>query len=338
MNEKIKLGIIAIVALILLVALIGFVSPSISGAFTLSGQKETTIVRMGSLPVIHGLPVYYAIEKGYFKEAGIDLQLIKMEAPNQIVDGIMQGNLDFTSTSGPAGISAVADFKNPGKMKIYSLSGGDKNSPGESILVPKDSNIKKISELSGKKLGIIGGSLQWKMLAVHILAQNNLVADKDVTLVEIPIGSHVTAIASGQVDALLTIEPSVTIITSKNAGKILQSGPLEETLSDPFYPGAGIVSTKFAKENPITTQKVIEIIKRANSEINSNPFEARKYLKGYTALGDDLIQKVPLALIKTCGEITAKDIEGLQKFHDIFTDYNAIDGRINTNSIMYCAQ
>ena len=333
MNMKIGL----IVAAIVVIALAVFFAPSITGQFALQGEhKETNTVRMGSLPVIHALPVYLAIEKGYFKDAGIDLQLVTLESPTQIIDGIMQNKLDFTSTSGAAGISAVANYKNPGKLKLYALSGGTISAPGEAVMIPIDSTLTSISELKGKKLGIIGGSLQWKLLAKYLLAQNGLEADKDVTIVEIPIGTHVSAIASKQVDAIFTLEPVITTIQSKGVGKILANGPLEQTLADPFWPGAGIVSTKFASENPTTTAKVIEIINKATKEVNANPDAARQYLKGHTSLTDDLISKVSIPMIKTCGELSAQDIESLQKFYNIFTEYKAIDGTISANAILSC--
>jgi NitT/TauT family transport system substrate-binding protein len=335
MEKRIKIG-LAIMLAIILIGLVIFTPLKSTGVFTLGDNNETIKVRMGSLPVVHALPVYLAIEKGYFKDAGINIELVKLEAPNQIIDGIMQGQLDFTSTSGAAGISAVADYKNPGKLKVYALSGGTIDNPNDAILIPSDSNITSIKELKGKKLGIIGGSLQWKLLSQYLLEQNELVADKDITIVELALSTHVTAIASKQVDALLTLEPSISTIIKSGVGKILVNGPFENTLSNPFYPGAGIVSTQFSEEHPNTTAKVIEIINRANKEIQSNPSAARQYLKGYTPLKDDLIAIVPLPLIKTCGEINSNDINGLQTFYDIFQKYNAIDGKLSAQKILYC--
>ena len=82
--------------------------------------------------------------------------------------------------------------------------------------------------------------------------------------------------------------------------------------------------------------KVIEIIKRAQKEVETNPSEARKYLKGYTPLNDELAGIVTLALIKTCDEVDEKDIQGLQKFYDIFKEYGVVDGRISAEEILYC--
>jgi hypothetical protein len=41
-------------------------------------------------------------------------------------------------------------------------------------------------------------------------------------------------------------------------------------------------------------------------------------------------------MIKTCGELSAQDIESLQKFYNIFTEYKAIDGTISANAILSC--
>ncbi len=336
---EIKKGyIVGGIAIVLVLIILALVVPQATGMFGTQTTQETNTVRMGSLPVVHALPVYLAIEKGYFKEAGIDLQLVPLESPSQIIDGIMQNKLDFTSTSGAAGISAVANFKNPGKLKLYALSGGTKENTNETILIPIDSNITSIKELKGKKFGIVGGSIQWKALAKYILETNGLEADKDVTIVEIPLGTHVTAIASKQIDAVLTMAPATTIILNTNVGKVLSDGPLEKILSDPFYPGAGIVSTKFANENPHTTAKVIEIINKAVKEVEKNPTEARNYLLKYTPLSEELSKVVPLAQIKTCDEFDAQDIESLQKFYDLFTKYNLVDGKLDAKSILYCTK
>ncbi len=43
-------------------------------------------VKIGYLPAAQALPVFVAMEKGYFKEAGLDVEAVKFDAPNQIID------------------------------------------------------------------------------------------------------------------------------------------------------------------------------------------------------------------------------------------------------------
>lgn len=119
------------------------------GMWLLNGQPpkpetdKMLKVKIADLPVVHGLPLYLALEKGYFKEVGIDVERVKFEAPNQLIDAILSGQVDFTSPSGAMGITGIADFKNPEKIKIYAAAGGDLEVSNDSLLVPIDSKILK---------------------------------------------------------------------------------------------------------------------------------------------------------------------------------------------------
>lgn len=147
---------------------------------------------------------------------------------------------------------------------------------------------------------------------------------------------QVQALASGQVDALLAIEPTPTIAIGKSVAKMLVPDPTVKYISDPSYFGAGIVNTGFAKKNPKTTAKIIEIIGKAINEINKNPDQYRQYFKGYTPLTDEVTSKVPVPTIKICGQITTQDKDSIQKFFDIFTENKVVDGKISVDGLLYC--
>ena len=298
-------------------------------------KLETTKVKIANLPVVQGLPLYLAIEKGYFKDAGLEVELVKFEAPNQIIDALLQGQVDMTSPSGAMGITGIADFKNPGKLKIYAAGGGDSVIQNDAILVKNDSPIKSMQDLKGKKLGILAGTIQWRTIARDILAKNNLIADQDVILVELALGVQAQALASGQIDALLGIEPMPTIIKEKGIGKELVDHVTVKNIADPFYAGAGIISVEFAKKNPNTTKKVLDILGKSIAEVNQNPDEARQYLKGYTPLDDTLISKVPIARFRFYSDFTQDDISAVQKFYDIFSNFKVVDGKMDFQKLLY---
>jgi NitT/TauT family transport system substrate-binding protein len=328
MNKKIGWVVVVIIILVVL----GFWYNSSRNNLPL----EITKVKIAYLPVVNTLPMALAIEKGYFKEAGLEVEAVKFEAPNQIVDAIMQDKIDFIAQAVTA-VGAIADYKNPGKMKIFSVSGGTKDVPNENLLVAKDSSISSYGDLKGKKIAIMAGSIQWKIVAKDVLAKNGLDMDKDVTIVELANGLQIQALASKQVDAiLLALEPLPTIAVNTGVAKILVKGPAENLIADPFYPGAGWVNSKFAKENPQTTKLVISILDKAMKEVANKPEASRVYLKGYTTLTDELISKVPLTIFKSCEDLTTKDEGALQAFLDIYTTYKVVDGKINLENLLYC--
>lgn len=324
------------VSLILGLAGYGIFYRQNSGIDKADSNSPTPVkVKIANLPVIQGLPLYLAIEKGYFKDAGIEVEMVKFEAPNQIIDALLQGQVDLTSPSGAMGITGVADFKNPGKLKIYAAGGGTNVIQNDAILVKNDSPIKSIQDLKGKKLGIIAGSIQWRTIARDVLAKNNLVANKDVLLVEVAIGLQAQALGSGQIDAVLGIEPIPTVVKSKGIGREIANHVTTTFIADPFYAGAGIISTDFLKQNPDTAHRVLEIMGRAINEVNQNPDEARPYLKGNTPLDDALIGQVPIANFKFYKDFSQKDIDALQKFYDIFTKHEVVNGKIDARKIIY---
>lgn len=300
-----------------------------------SQSKETTQVKIANLAVVQGLPVYLAIEKGYFKDAGLDVQLIKFDAPNQIIDAIMNGQVDMTSPSGAMGIAGIAESKNPGKFKIYAAAGGNDVIQNDAILVKNNSSIKTIQELRGKKLGILAGSIQWQTIAKDILAQNGLEAGKDVTLVDLPVGLQAQSLASEQIDALLAIEPIPTVVKAKGIGKEIADHTTARYIANPFYAGAGIINTAFVQKNPSTANKVLEVLDRAMTEINQNPDAARQYLKGYTSLDEATAAAVPVCLFKFYKNFTQDDIGAIQKFYDIFPKYGVVKDKIDFSEIVY---
>lgn len=330
-----KTNIIIVIALFIVVLVGGWYFFFKDESKKLPDQAETTTVRVAYLPVVHGLPLYTAVEKGYFQEAGLKIEVVPFEAPNQIIDALMNGTVDFGSAVA-LGIAGVADTKNPGKIKVYGVNGEMGNNSSENILIPINSPVQSISELKGKKFGILAGTIQWKTIAREILAQNSLDMDKDVTIVELAPSVQVQALASGQVDALLALEPIPTVALSQSAGKILSTAPAKQFIADPFWYGADVVRTEFAEQKPETTAKVISIMERSVVEVNDNFDQHRRYLKNYTALSEILALKVPPIDYKTCPSLTGQDKESIKKFYALFAKYNVVEREISLENLLYC--
>ena len=160
-------------------------------------------------------------------------------------------------------------------------------------------------------------------------------AGVDVTIVELAPGAQALALDSGEIDALLGVEPIPTIIKLKKIGKELIDKTTTEYVSSPFYGGAGAITTSFVTKNPETTKKILSIIKRSVDEITKNPDEARRYLKNYTPLNDAAITEVPISNIKMHDDFTQSDIDSVQKFYDIFLEHNVVKEKMNFSELIY---
>ncbi len=299
-----------------------------------SDQPETNIVKIGYVPLVHGLPLFLAVEKGYFTEVGLEVEPIRFEAPNQLIDALLNGQIDLGAPGAATGITMIAESKQPGSFKIFAGNGSDENHITESIIVKKNSTIGSINDLKGKKVGIFPG-IQWRTISKEIFAKNNLSTDTDVTLVELAIPLQVQALESGQVDAVIALEPVVTIATSKGIAKVLVPSPAMKYIAAPFYGGVGNISTTFLNQSPDTTRKVVAVFKKATEEINADPDSARVFLKGYTPLDADLSKIVTLPFFKMYTDFSAQDISAIQKFVDIFYENKIIETKVDVENVIY---
>ncbi len=76
---------------------------------------EKTRIRVGVLPVVDVGPYYLAVDKGYFKDEGLDVETVVTASGKASIDGLVSGELDISQGSYPAAFLAqskkVADFK-----------------------------------------------------------------------------------------------------------------------------------------------------------------------------------------------------------------------------------
>ncbi len=145
---------------------------------------------------------YVAIEEKLFEKHGIELESVRFQAPNQIIDSLVSGRADAGAPGAAAGISVLAEVQFPGTFKVFGLQGGGikVNRINDGLIVSNTSEIKNLADLKGKSLGHLPG-IQWKTLSRHVIRKAGLDPDKDVRLTELAVGLQVQAVVAGTVDA-----------------------------------------------------------------------------------------------------------------------------------------
>src|SRR3954451_9940000 len=71
-------------------------------------------IRVGYWPIAAGLPFYAAVEKGYFKEAGLDVEAIKFAGAQQIMEAMLSGRCDGSANGTGSANLAVGEIAAPG--------------------------------------------------------------------------------------------------------------------------------------------------------------------------------------------------------------------------------
>lgn len=161
--------------------------------------------------VAAGLPFFFAVEKGFFKEAGLDVDAVKFASPQKIVEAMITGQFHGFCNGTPSAPLGVVEIASPGLFKIIASNFNNAKYVLDEFIVAQDSPIQSIALLKGKKVGC-GPSPQHLAFAKGILKKNG-VEDAEVTQME--IAQHLAAVSSGQLDAAYTVEPIAPLIYKK---------------------------------------------------------------------------------------------------------------------------
>nr|WP_199901801.1 ABC transporter substrate-binding protein [Herbaspirillum sp. B65] len=298
-------------------------------------RAQSVPIRIGYWPVAAGLPFYAAVEAGYFKQAGLEVQAIKFAGAQQVMEAMLSGRADGSANGTGAGNLAIGEIAQPGLFKIFATNPSNAKYVLDEFLVPKDSPVKSIADLKGKKVAS-GPGIQNVTLAKTVLERAGATG---ATVVELPIGQHVASLAAGQVDAAYTLEPTGTVGRMSNSTRVLEAGVIAKyILGDPMAPwhgGAAALTTEFIKKNPELARKYIAAYARGIELVRSKPDQARTYLKGYTAIEGSLTNEVPLAAYMLYNEFKPSDLAYFQKFYDLFVEKGVFSQRIVVDNLIY---
>lgn len=241
------------------------------------------------IPLTAYLPLFVALEKGYFEHFGIKVNAAEATSPNDIVTGIAAGQVDFAAALAYPILLPAAD-QYPGKFKFFSSSAETATQFTSSIIVKKDSPINSYNDLRGKKIGVYSGIVQVNFLKAILAGMG--IDPKEVEIIEISPRLQIQGLVSGQYDALSSTEPTTNIARIQGIAKVVSENPRVKYIMCPFPSTAATISTKLLNEDPEAAQGVIKALNMAIDFINSHPDEAKKFLPKYTPIPKDIENEV----------------------------------------------
>lgn len=292
-------------------------------------------IRIGFWPVASGLPFFAALDKGYFNEAGLNVEALKFASAQQVMEAMLAGRADGSSNGTASAALAIGEIAQTGLFKIICTNPTNAKYVLDEFVIAKDSPIKALPELKGKRVAS-GPGIQNVTIAKTILEKAGATG---VTVIELPIGQHIAALAAGQVDACYTLEPTGTIGRLNGLTRTLEVGVVAKyILGDPMAPwhgGAASLTSEFIKKYPDLTKKYIQAYRRGVELVKTKPNEARPHLKGYTAIEGALTAEVPMSDYLFYNEFKPSDVAYFQRFYDLFSDRGIFSRRVLVDTLLY---
>ncbi|WP_141335892.1 ABC transporter substrate-binding protein [Paenibacillus sp. tmac-D7] len=211
-------------AMLVMVALLGACgkkeeAPQAAGSAPKAEVKPVKL-EIGMLKLTSSAPLFIAMEKGFFKEEGIEASPRWFEAAQPIAVATASGSVDVGAT----GITASLYNMIAGGQKLLIVADKGREQKGYSssaLLVHKDSPVASIQDLKGKKIGITQTGSTFHYMAGRLLEKYGLTL-ADVELVPLgKVSAMMETLKSKQVDAVLLNEPNITAVVKEGYGKVI---------------------------------------------------------------------------------------------------------------------
>ena len=174
-------------------------------AAPLAARADDTI-RIATIPVDGMGEVYYARDMGFFKAAGLSVEIQPITNGPAIVAAVASGAVDI----GGSNVSSIAiAYKKNIPLTIVGV-GGVYNTAGPTTvcLVNKNSTLKTAKDLTGKVVGT-NGLRNIAEFAPKAWIDKNGGDSAQVKFVELPFPDMASALAQGRIDAAVQVEPLI---------------------------------------------------------------------------------------------------------------------------------
>lgn len=291
-------------------------APAAKESTSSGAKKELAKVSFGMIPSITTAPTYVALDKGYFKDEGIDLSIQNFPDTAQIMTLVATGKLQFGQiTMGAAAFNSFAR-----KTDMVMIASVNQEPAGHGSLMPvvvrKDlydsGQVKSAADLKGKKVAINGKAtvLEWA-LAKYLKTANLTI--NDVDFMTMPWPDMVTAMSNKALDAGMLAEPLAT--------QAVQKG-IAVKLADDYVPhaqfGTIFVNKVFAKENPQVVRDYLVAFLKSVRELNGGKFKndqkTMDIITKYTKVPTNILKDVPAPYYDPNGRVNQESILDIQRY------------------------
>jgi NitT/TauT family transport system substrate-binding protein len=288
-------------------------SSNMGAAAPVDVPEDAIEVSVGYVPVAIYAPVFVALDKGYFAEAGLDVTLEPFAGGPEPITLTASGELDFAAIgAGPAFWNVLSS----GLPISVIAPGHAEGSPVATPLMISKENcesgaITSVAELEGKKVSVNarGATEYWLGQA---LSTAGLTLDA-IDLQVLPFPDAVAALAAGAIDAAMVGEPLATQAEQDGlAVRLLADFPVQN-----IQPTAIIGNTDFMADNPDAAQGFVTAYLRASRDLTGGGFKDPVNLAiigTYTSVPATLISQAVQPFYQPDGYIDPASFSTLQTF------------------------
>ena len=226
-------------------------------------EKNKVVLAVGGRTTLYYLPLTLAERLGYFQDEGLDVEINDFPGGSKALQALIGHSADVVSGAYEHTIVMQTLAQ---KVQAFVLQGMN---PGLELGIRKDraAEYSWAKDLKGMKIGVSAPGSSTHMLINHLLASVGLTPD-DVSVIGVGTGpSAVAAMRSGEIDAISSVEPVMTLLERAGDIRIVVETITDKGVRDVFggsMPAATLYARlEYIEQNPKTVQALTNAIVRA---------------------------------------------------------------------------
>jgi sulfonate transport system substrate-binding protein len=298
-----------------------------AGLPTLAAAQNKNVLRIGyqkygTLVILKGRGT---LEKRLAAE-GVDVKWTEFNAGPVLLEGLNVGSIDF----GTAGEAPPIFAQAAGANLVY--VGNEPPAPtAEAIVVPKNSPIKSVADLKGKKVALNKGS-NVHYLLVKALEKAGL-AYKDIETVFLAPADARAAFERGSLDAWVIWDPFLAAAEKQIGARVLADGT-GIVANHQFF----LASRPYAEKNPKIVEILLDELNRIDQWGARNQAEVASILAAQTGLDTATVELATKRYSYGVKPVTPSVIADQQKIADVFFNLKLIPKKIVVKDAVLAAK
>ena len=238
-------------------------------------KPELSRVRLavGGKPALFYLPLTVAERLGYFPGLGLNVEISDFPGGARALQALIGGSADVVAGAYDHTIQMQA--KNQAIVAVVLLG----QFPGYvlGVLNSKAASYRSPADLKGMKIGVTAPGSSTHFMVQHLMVKHGL-AREDASFIGIGASaSAVAAVKRGEIDALVNVDPVISLLESENLIKVVADTRTRAGTQDVFggpYPAAVLYAARdFVNRNPRTIQALVNAFVRGLAWTASHPAE-----------------------------------------------------------------
>ncbi len=308
---------------LLFILLVGAIAASFSG--TASAAEDVLRIGYQKYGTLILLKARGTLEQR-LAPLGVSVNWTEFPAGPQLLEGLNVGSIDFGTVGETPPIFAQA-----ANAQITYIGYEPPAPGGEAIVVPKDSPLKSVSGLKGKKVVLNKGS-NVHYLLVRALEQAGL-KYSDVEVVFLPPADARAAFERGSVDAWVIWDPFLAAAETSIGARVLKDG--RSTVNNhQFY----LAERTYAARSPDVIAIVFDELKKVDKWVQTKPKEVAAALAPLTGLNAPTLELAVTRGGYGVSYLNDKVIGEQQKIADTFYNLKLIPKPLSIREVVWLPQ